>query len=138
MIRCTSISVERESHQTLIKRIAQTRSGVVGSEYWKQLSIHDLRETMCTTVMLAYITCGHKFRVERHCHQHPTCKVPTNIDRSKGGECWDCDPGQAPPAVLFTRVYSWKRVKDSPKRDVSMDPVDDGSLNKEGSANDSK
>ena len=66
---------------------------------------------MCTKVTLKHTTCKHAFWVRRNCTRHPTCNFPTEVHRERGGECWDCDPGQGPPEALFPREVNWKRVK---------------------------
>jgi hypothetical protein len=41
------------------------------------------------------------------------------MQSDKGGECWDCDPGQAPPAAIFSDGKKievvWGRVKKKSK-----------------------
>lgn len=78
---------------------------------------------MCTKVTLKHVTCQHDLWVKRNCHRHPECELQTDVARERGGECWECDPGQGPPEALFTRVVAWGKVKKSPKGDVSMEPV---------------
>ncbi|CBX98245.1 hypothetical protein IAQ61_010342 [Plenodomus lingam] len=69
---------------------------------------------MCTKVTLRHISCKHDFWIRRNCHRHPTCDFQTYVTRERGGECWDCDPGQGPPEALFPREVSWRRVKKRP------------------------
>lgn len=56
---------------------------------------------MCTTVTLKHTTCTHILTVRRTCARHPLCELTTQVHRERGGECWECDPGQAPPEALF-------------------------------------
>ncbi|KAH7378830.1 hypothetical protein BKA66DRAFT_143864 [Pyrenochaeta sp. MPI-SDFR-AT-0127] len=69
---------------------------------------------MCTKVFLKHSTCNHRFWVKRNCHRHPSCEFQTEVKRERGGECWECDPGQGPPEALFQRNVSWGRVQKRP------------------------
>lgn len=66
---------------------------------------------MCTKVTLKHSTCRHMFWVKRTCPRHPLCNFTTELNRERGGECWDCDQGQGPPEALFARNVSWGRVR---------------------------
>ncbi|KAF1839694.1 hypothetical protein BDW02DRAFT_563749 [Decorospora gaudefroyi] len=66
---------------------------------------------MCTVVTLKHSTCQHRHWIRRTCHRHPHCILVTEVSRERGGECWECDPGQGPPEALFPREVSWRRVK---------------------------
>lgn len=81
---------------------------------------------MCTNFTLRHVTCSHNFWVKRFCHRGPGCTLQTKVESCKGGECWECDPGQAPPAAIFSDGKKieviWERVKNSkrsPKAPVS-------------------
>ncbi|EUC35215.1 hypothetical protein COCCADRAFT_42786, partial [Bipolaris zeicola 26-R-13] len=63
---------------------------------------------MCTTVTLKHITCTHTLTIHRTCARYPLCELTTQVQRERGGECWECDPGQAPPEALFgARKKEW-------------------------------
>ncbi|KAF1843878.1 uncharacterized protein K460DRAFT_342556 [Cucurbitaria berberidis CBS 394.84] len=69
---------------------------------------------MCTKVTLKHSTCQHRFWIKRNCHRHPECALQTDVERERGGECWECDPGQGPPEALFPRDVSWRRIPTRP------------------------
>jgi hypothetical protein len=70
---------------------------------------------MCTNFALKHVTCGHHFWVKRLCHRGAECNFQTEMQSSTGGECWECDPGQAPPAAIFSDGKKieviWGKVK---------------------------
>ena len=74
---------------------------------------------MCTNFTLKHVTCSHLFWVKRLCHRGAECTLVTEIHSDQGGECWDCDPGQAPPAAIFSDGKKieivWGRVKKKSK-----------------------
>lgn len=75
---------------------------------------------MCTHFTLKHITCSHQFWVKRLCHRGSDCTFQTKVETSKGGECWECDPGQAPPAAIFSDGKKidviWGRVEKKKSR----------------------
>lgn len=74
---------------------------------------------MCTNFVLKHVTCSHHFWVKRLCHRGAECTFQTEMQSSTGGECWECDPGQAPPAAIFSDGKKieviWGRVKKKSK-----------------------
>lgn len=72
---------------------------------------------MCTVFTLKHITCKHHVWVKRLCHRGAECTLKTDVESSRGGSCWDCDPGQAPPDAIFADGKKieviWGRVKKS-------------------------
>jgi hypothetical protein len=71
---------------------------------------------MCTKVTLKHSTCRHRHWIKRTCPQYKTCTLLTEVERERGGECWECDPGQGPPEALFPREVSWRRVEEKGRK----------------------